>query len=302
MSSSETEQPVFKSGYVAIVGRPNVGKSTLLNNLLNFKVASVTRRAQTTRHQIRGILNGDSYQVVFLDTPGLLAPRYKLQEAMLQAALRSVRQADLTLFLVEATPKPEEEDIRELDAVARLNPKLMLVINKIDRIAKHSLLPLMDSYSKEKRFQTLVPISALHLDGLERLKQEIVQALPQGKPFYAQDQILDHPERFLVAEMIREKIFLRYGDEIPYSTTVDIEEFKERKKRKDYIRAVIYVERQSQKGILIGKKGAALRDIGARARREVKEILGRPVYLELWVKVKEKWRQSEIILKELGYH
>lgn len=287
---------------VTIVGRPNVGKSTLLNNLLNFKVASVTRRAQTTRHQIRGILNGDSYQVVFLDTPGLLAPRYKLQEAMLQAALRSVRQADLTLFLVEATPKPEEEDIRELDAVARLNPKLMLVINKIDRIAKHSLLPLMDSYSKEKRFQTLVPISALHLDGLERLKQEIVQALPQGKPFYAQDQILDHPERFLVAEMIREKIFLRYGDEIPYSTTVDIEEFKERKKRKDYIRAVIYVERQSQKGILIGKKGAALRDIGARARREVKEILGRPVYLELWVKVKEKWRQSEIILKELGYH
>lgn len=301
MSASAPTEPSFKSGYVAIVGQPNVGKSTLLNNLLHFKVSSVTRKPQTTRHQIRGILNGDDYQIVFLDTPGLLAPRYKLQEAMLQAAMRSVKEADVTLFLVEAGYPPDSQDVTHLEQITETSKKLILAINKIDLIPKDTLLPLMQFYHEERKIETLVPISALKADGLAELQVELIAQLPQGMPFYACDDITDHPERFFVAELIREKIFQRYGEEIPYSTTVKVEEFKERGKNKDYIRAVIYVERKSQKGILIGRKGAALRETGARARQEIEQTLGRPVYLELWVKVREKWRQNEVLLKQLGY-
>lgn len=291
----------FKSGYVAIVGQPNVGKSTLLNNMLHFKVSSVTRKPQTTRHQIRGILTGDNYQIIFLDTPGLLEPKYKLQEAMLQAVHRSLQDADVVLFMVEAKSEADERDLRHLEKVLKLNPRLILTINKIDRVAREQVLPLTDFYHNSMGVSTIVPISALKKDGLDRLKQEIIALLPHGLPYYAKDQVMDHPERFLAAEIIREKIFLRYGDEIPYSTTVAIDEFKERERHKDFIRATIYVEKRSQKGILIGKKGTALRKIGRMAREEIEEVLGRPVYLELWVKVKEKWRQNEMLLKEFGY-
>ncbi|MCH9008505.1 GTPase Era [candidate division KSB1 bacterium] len=291
----------FKSGYVAIVGQPNVGKSTLLNNLLNFKVSAVTRKPQTTRHQIRGILTGDDHQIVFLDTPGLLEPKYRLQEAMLQAVHRSLKDADMALFMVEASSEPDKHDVHHLEKVQKLSRQIILVVNKIDRISKARLLPLLDFYHKSMGVSKLVPISALKIDGLDALKQEIIAALPPGLPFYSKDQVTDHPERFLVSEIIREKIFLRYADEIPYSTTVGIDEFKEREHHKDFIRATIYIEKKSQKGILIGKKGAALRKIGQMAREEIEETLGRPVYLELWVKVKEKWRQSETLLKEFGY-
>lgn len=302
MKNAEAEKPQFKSGYVAIVGKPNVGKSTLLNNLLHFKVSSVTRKPQTTRHQIRGILTEDHFQIVFLDTPGLLAPRYKLQEAMLQAALRSVKEADLVLFIVEAATQPDPIDLENLAKIRAENSQLIMAINKVDVVKKDVLLPLIQHYHEQEKIETLVPVSALKADGLDALKEEIVRLLPAGMPFYPRDQIMDHPERFLAAEIIRERIFLRYGDEIPYSTTVEIEDFKEREKGKDFVRATIYVERQSQKGILIGKKGAALREIGAQARREMETLLGRSIYLELWVKVKEKWRDSEIILKKFGYY
>ncbi|MFQ6113812.1 MAG: GTPase Era [bacterium] len=294
-------QQCFKVGYAAIVGRPNVGKSTLLNNLLSFKVSSVSRKPQTTRHQIRGILNGDNYQIIFLDTPGLLEPKYKLQEAMLQAAQRALRDSDVALFMVEAASRPERADVLLFEAASRTVRSMILIINNMDTVAKHAVLPLMDYYSRFENINTIVPISALKADGLDRLKKEIVDSLPEGQPFYPPDQITDHPERFIVSEVIREKIFQRYGEEIPYATTVNIEEFKERIDGKDFIKAVIYVEKNSQKGILIGKKGAALKNVGKLAREEIEFVLGRPVFLELWVKVKEKWRQDEKVLREFGY-
>ncbi len=297
----ENSEKTFKAGYVAIVGRPNVGKSTLLNNLLHFKVASVTNKPQTTRHQIRGILNGEHYQIVFLDTPGLLQPKYKLQEVMVQAAHRALRDSDVVLFMIEATPEPDEADVKLFEDTLKPISSLILIINKMDTIAKNLVLPLMDYYREFDNIKSMVPISALKADGLDRLTREIVNHLPEGKPFYPPDQITDHPERFIVSEVIREKIFQRYGEEIPYATTVYIDEFKERDEGKDFIKATIYVEKESQKGILIGKKGAALKEVGKLARQEVEFLLGRPVFLELWVKVKEKWRQDERVLREFGY-
>jgi len=300
MSQAETKSG-FKSGYVAIVGKPNVGKSTLLNNLLSFKISAVTHKAQTTRHQIRGILNGDDYQIIFLDTPGLLAPKYRLQETMLAAAHRSLQEADLSLFLIQADAGQNKADFKFLEECAEHARKLVLVINKIDLVPKEELLPLIQFFHETGKVEQIIPVSALKDDGLDLLRDEIVKYLRAGVPFYSREHVTDHPERFLVAELIREQIFLRFADEIPYSTTVEIEEFKERKKSKDYVRACIYVERTSQKGILIGKKGNALKKIGSDARVEIQEVLGREVFLELWVRVKEKWRESEILLKEFGY-
>ncbi len=292
----------FKVGYVAIVGQPNVGKSTLLNNLLDFKVAAVTRKPQTTRHQIRGILNGEDHQIIFFDTPGLLEPKYKLQEAMRQAAFRSLKDADLVLFMVAAAREPHEFDTKLLNEIHDFNSSIILVLNKMDIISKNQVLPVMEYYSQLGILKSIMPISALKKDGLDSLKEEILSALPAGQPFYDDDQIMDHPERFVVSELIREKIFQRYGEEIPYATTVQIDEFKERNDGKDFIRAIIYVEKASQKGILIGKKGAALKDVGRIARQEIEHLLERKVFLELWVKVKEKWRQDEKMLKEFGYY
>ncbi len=292
----------IKVGYVAIVGQPNVGKSTLLNNLLDFKVAAVTRKPQTTRHQIRGILNGEDHQIIFFDTPGLLEPKYKLQEAMRQAAFRSLKDADLVLFMVAAAGEPDAFDTKLLNEIHDFNSSIILLLNKMDIISKNQVLPVMEYYSQLGTLKSIMPISALKKEGLDSLKEEILSALPEGQPFYDKDQIMDHPERFLVSELIREKIFQRYGEEIPYATTVQIDEFKERKEGKDFIRAIIYVEKASQKGILIGKKGAALKDVGRIARQEIEHLLERKVFLELWVKVKEKWRQDEKMLKEFGYY
>ncbi|MCH8980668.1 GTPase Era [candidate division KSB1 bacterium] len=292
----------IKVGYVAIVGQPNVGKSTLLNNLLDFKVAAVTRKPQTTRHQIRGILNGEDHQIIFFDTPGLLEPKYKLQEAMRQAAFRSLKDADLVLFMVAAAKEPDEFDTKLLNQIHDFNSSIILLLNKMDIISKNQVLPVMEYYSQLGTLKSIMPISALKKDGLDSLKEEILSALPTGQPFYDDDQIMDHPERFIVSELIREKIFQRYGEEIPYATTVQIDEFKERNDGKDFIRAIIYVEKASQKGILIGKKGAALKDVGRIARQEIEHLLERKVFLELWVKVKEKWRQDEKMLKEFGYY
>ncbi len=292
----------MKVGYVAIVGQPNVGKSTLLNNLLDFKVAAVTRKPQTTRHQIRGILNGEDHQIIFFDTPGLLEPKYKLQEAMRQAAFRSLKDADLVLFMVAAAEEPDAFDTKLLNEIHDFNSSIILLLNKMDIISKNQVLPVMEYFTQLGTLKSIMPISALKKEGLDSLKEEILSALPEGQPFYDKDQIMDHPERFLVPELIREKIFLRYGEEIPYATTVEIDEFKERKDGKDFIRAIIYVEKASQKGILIGKKGAALKEVGRIARQEIEHLLDRKVFLELWVKVKEKWRQDEKLLREFGYY
>jgi len=300
MSALNTNTP-HQAGYVSIVGRPNTGKSTLMNSLLNFKLSIVTAKPQTTRHRILGILTGEGYQIIFLDTPGLLDPQYKLQEFMLKAVHSAVDDADILLFMTEAQEDFFAKDAHVLEKIRPEKKPVLLAINKIDLIDKPMLLPLIEKYHASYPFTEIIPISAQKRDGLENLTAALVKYLPVGPAFYPEDMLTERPERFFVAEIIREKIFLKYGEEIPYSTTVHIEEFSEREQGKDYIRAVIYLERASQKGILIGKKGAALKEVGQSARAEMEAFLGRGVFLELYVSVKEKWRRDERFLKESGY-
>ena len=252
----------FHSGYCAIVGRPNVGKSTLLNSLINFKLSAVTSKPQTTRNQITGILNGKNYQAIFIDTPGILTPKYKLQKSMQIEIQEAIASADLFVLVVEPFKMPdtqEEQLIKEIIVKATI-----LAINKIDQAEKDSLLPLIEQLQRYS-FKEIHPISALNNNGIEELKKSIIKNLPIGQPFYGQDQITIRNERFFAAELIRESIFKYYGEEIPYCTIVEIEEFTERQNSKDYIRAVIYVERVTQRAIILGKGGQAIKRMGSIA-------------------------------------
>ena len=291
----------FKSGYVSIIGNPNVGKSTLLNSLMGMKLAIVTPKPQTTRNRITGILTTDNYQIIFIDTPGVLEPKYKLQERMVKTAFLATDDADLILYMLDATNVDTELEKRILVHLSESNAKTFLLINKIDLVDKRSLLPLIDMYKDKFDFEEIHPISALQGDGLSELIGLIVQYLPQGPIYYPPDQVSESNERFFVAEIIREKVFLRTKQEIPYASSVLIEQFKERDKGKTYIQATIFVERDSQKGILIGKRGRSIKTIGQDARREIEEFIGNPVYLDLRVAVKENWSDNERELKELGY-
>ncbi len=288
----------MKSGYISIIGKPNVGKSTLLNRFLEIKLSIVSSKPQTTRQRILGILTEGDNQCYFLDTPGLIKPDYELQKLMVNQIKRAAKDADIIIWIVDPWFKPEDFP----DALLKSCKKkpLICVINKIDLVPKTKLLPVIDKLEKIN-IKEIIPISALNGDGLARLKKTLFRHLPEGPFLYPVDDISDSPERFFVAELIRERVFEFFKKEIPYSTCVVIDEFKEREKGKDYIRALIYVERKSQKGILIGKKGEALKKVGAEARKEIENFLGREVYLELWIKVKEKWRKDKKFLKELGY-
>jgi GTP-binding protein Era len=301
---NRSEKDEFRAGYVAIVGEPNVGKSTLMNALLDQKLSIVTPKPQTTRRRVLGILNGSGYQVVFLDTPGILKPKYLLQKAMVETAYTAVDDADLVLVMIDARDSAVENDPKwdlVLSRVKRSGKPALLVINKIDLVKKGELLPMIDRFSKLPIFKEIVPISALKGENVEDLKSTVVRYLPVGKPYFPSDAITDQPEKFFVAEIIREKIFEKYRDEIPYSTEVEVVEFKEREGKKDFINAEVFVERDSQKGILIGKGGAALKEVGELARKKVEDFLGREVFLELRVKVRENWRKDERWLKRLGY-
>lgn len=290
----------YKTGYVAIVGRPNVGKSTLMNALLKTRLSIITPKPQTTRTRVLGILNGPGHQIIFLDTPGILEPKYRLQEMMVKAAKRAATEADLIFIIVEAKRiNPADEDI--LRSFEHAGKPIVILINKIDLVQKAVLLPQIEYYSKKFRSTEIVPISALKAEGLDLLENILIRKLPKGPPLYPEDQISEQPERFFVSEIIREKVFQNYGDEIPYSTAVVVDEFKERLQAKDFIKVRIIVEKQSQKGILIGKKGIALRKLGQDARNDIESFLGRGVYLELWVAVREKWRQKDRYLREYGY-
>ncbi len=292
---------MFRSGYVAIIGRPNAGKSTLLNALLDFKLSIVSPKPQTTRRRVIGIANESDAQMIFLDTPGLIDPRYALQEKMMAYAIEAVDAADVLLPIVDVSGGTTDllESLRPL--VERSGKPAVLLLNKVDLIAKDSLLPLMAACHETGLFKEMIPISALHKDGIPQVKQAVARYLPEHPPYYDPELMTEQPERFFVTEIIREKIFHHFSEEVPYSTDVVIEEFKERKNRKDYVKAQIIVERPSQKAILIGRKGQALKSVGEEARKDIEEFLGRPVYLELWVKVQEKWRDSEKLLRRLGY-
>jgi GTP-binding protein Era len=291
----------FRSGFVAIIGKPNVGKSTLLNAMLGEKLSIVTPKAQTTRNRITGILSKEDYQIIFLDTPGIFDPSYRLQQIMVQNALKAASEADLLLLMVEAFSDPDDFDIEIFKKIGKINKKTILVLNKIDKIMKDNLLPLIALYHDQFRFEDIVPISALKGDGLTELLNIILRYLPEGEMYYPPDQISDLPERFFIAEIIREKLFMQTQEEIPYSATVQTDEVKERKGNKMYIRATIYVERLSQKGIVIGNKGKMLKRIGQLAREDIERWMGVPVYLDLWVSVKRDWRDRESYLREFGY-
>jgi GTP-binding protein Era len=288
----------MKAGYVTIIGKPNVGKSTLINRLLGRKISAVTSKPQTTRNRILGILTEGEYQACFIDTPGIIHAEYELQERMVKQIKTAVADADVLLSMID--PWFEKDgSFRQFNELAKDKPRI-IAINKIDLVPKEKILPLIDSLQFNKA-SDIIPISALYGTGVDVLKRTIFENLPEGEFFYPQEYISDAPERFFVADLIREKIFETFKKEVPYASCVIIDDFKEREIGKDYIRAIIYVERDSQKAILIGKKGAALKRVGEKARREIEEFLGRTVYLELWVKVKEKWRKNKKFLKELGY-
>lgn len=297
---AEAKHRNYQAGYVAIIGKPNAGKSTLLNQLLKQKLSIVTRKPQTTRKKVLGILSLDTAQIIFIDTPGLLEPKYNLQEVMAKYIEYAIEDADVLLYILDATGVQKALPEITKFLAAQQKPTI-LAINKIDLIEKESLLPLISRLNKKAQFAAIVPISALLNDGLDRLRDEIVKSLPLNPPYFPPDYLTDQQERFFVSEIIREKIYEFYSEEIPYSTHVQIEEFKEQPDRKDYIEAVVYVEKSSQKGIIIGREGKALKRIGKLAREEIEAFLGRRVYLELFVKVMEDWRRKDTKLKKLGY-
>jgi GTP-binding protein Era len=298
-----TDEPsVYTSGYAAIVGAPNVGKSTLLNALLGQKISIVTRKAQTTRQRVLGILTSGSSQVIFLDTPGLLEPRYRLQEKMVQAAASALQDADVILLMTEVSNGSElPREVRTHVLEKHGAKPILLLINKVDTIDRRDVLPLISAFAGMNRFREIIPLSALKGENVEECLRSLLKYLPVHPPFYPADIVSEQPERFFVAELIREAIFRQFRQEVPYATAVEIREFKEREQGKTYISADIVVERDSQKGILIGKKGESLKRVGAAARTEIELFLERPVFLDLHVRVGERWRESETWLKRLGY-
>jgi len=297
----ESNKKTFKSGYVAIVGKPNVGKSTLINDFLGCKLSIVTPKPQTTRKKIMGVLTKEEYQIVFYDTPGIMEPKYELQKYMVKKAYEAIEDADVVLLMAEPFEPPAEKDKEFFEKLSHLNIPVILAINKVDLVEKDSLIPILSAYDQRFKFAEIVPISALKGTNLDLMLNLVVKYLPEGEPFYPEDYMTDYNERFLASEIIREKVFEFYGEEIPYSTTVEIEEFKEREAGKDFIKAIIFVERDSQKGIIIGENGKAIKRVGVIAREEIEKQTGRKVYLELWVKVMEKWRKDKSKLRKLGY-
>jgi len=296
------ESSSFHSGFVAIVGRPNVGKSTLLNKILGQKVAITTHKPQTTRNRILGIHHRPDGQILFLDTPGIHRGEGKLNRYMVDQALTACRDVDAVLFLVEATDRPGGGDDFILQQLAQGNAPVILVINKIDQLPREQLLPLIDIYRSKFDFQGIVPVSALSGSGVSDLVQTVFGLLPNGPRYYPEDMVTDLPERFIVGEIIREQVMLQIHDEIPYRVAVQIDTFHEKPTQNlVVIQASIIVERDTHKGILIGKGGTRIRALGQSSRTEIERLLGTRVFLELFIKVQKNWTDSERLLKEFGY-
>ncbi len=293
----------MKSGYGVVVGRPNVGKSTLLNVLVGSKVSIVTHKPQTTRFTLNGIVNLDGGQLVLIDTPGIFQPKTQLDRYMVKSARESIEVVDIVLYMVEATDKEVSDADRVIIEVLKdVGVPKILVLNKIDTLKnKAEFWDAVECYQKYLSFSEVVPISAVAGTNIDVLKEKILQYLPEGEPLYPDDILTDKSEREVAAEIIREKLVNLLKQELPYSTAVKIEEFKDRNERLSYIRAVIYTEKDSQKGIIIGKNGETLKKIGRLAREELEAVLGRKIFLDLWVKVLPNWRNDIQKLKMLGY-
>ncbi|MBI5213144.1 MAG: GTPase Era [Nitrospirae bacterium] len=291
----------FRSGYVSLTGRPNVGKSTLLNAILGEKVAIVSPKPQTTRNRIVGVKTLPDAQIIFIDTPGIHKPKHKLGELMVKEARESVKETDVILFMVEPE-EPGGGDKFIIDILKDLNKPVFLLINKIDTVKKPEVLPLIDAYSRLYPFKEIIPVSALAGDGVDGLIKTVTDYLPEGPKYYPDDMLTDQLERFMAAEIIREKIIRHTEDEIPHSVAVEIKHWSERENGVVFIDANIYVEREGQKGIIIGKGGSKLKSIGTAARLDIEKLLDTRVFIELRVKIKKDWRGDERILKELGFN
>lgn len=287
-----------KAGFVNIIGNPNVGKSTLMNAMVGEKLSIITPKAQTTRHRIMGILNEEDYQIVFSDTPGILETHYKLHESMMKFVESSFQDADIFLF-VTSIDETFNNDI-VLQRLQKAEIPVFLLLNKIDLSEQSIVENSINEWAKKLPNAEIIPVSALHKFNLDRILKSIIEKLPENPPYYSKDELTDKPQKFFVSEIIREKIFLYYSQEIPYCTEVEIESYKEEKNIVK-IRSIIYVTRDSQKGILIGNRGEALKKIGTLARKDIEAFIGQKVFLEIFVKVNKDWRNNEIQLKRFGY-
>ncbi len=293
-----------KAGYVSILGLPNVGKSTLLNALLGQKISIVNEKPQTTRKRILGILSEENYQVIFLDTPGILKPNYLLQEKMMDDVNRSIHDADIFLLMVDVGDDPAGEKLLSLPEVKKImesNVPILLLLNKVDLIKQEVVTIMISRFEGKGNFKSVIPLAANVNYNIQKVLVEIVDLLPENPKFYPDDIVADENERFFVSEIIREKILELYRDEIPYSVEILINDFKERDANKDYIEAEIVVEKESQKGIIIGKQGAAVKKLGEVSRKAIEEFLNHEVYLDMRVKVRKNWRTDERMLRSFGY-
>lgn len=292
----------YKSGFVSLVGRPNVGKSTLLNRLVGQKIAIMSDKAQTTRNKIQGIYTTEKEQIIFIDTPGIHKPKHRLGDFMVRTALSTINEVDVVLFLVNVTEKRGPGDNFVIEKLRTVESPVFLVLNKIDQVHPDELLPIIEDYNEQMDFQEIIPISATEGNNVERLVETINKYLPEGPQFYPEDQVTDHPEYFIVSELIREKVLERTREEVPHSVAVVVEGMKREDDQKVLVEATIIVERKSQKGIIIGKGGKMLKDIGMNARKDIEALLGDRIFLDLYVKVQNDWREKQFYLRDYGYN
>ena len=293
----------YKSGFISIIGRPNVGKSTFLNRVIGQKIAIMSDKPQTTRNKVQGVLTSNDSQMIFIDTPGIHKPKHKLGDFMLKVSKNTLREVDVIMFMVNAEQKLGKGDEFILEMLAGNPTPVFLVINKIDQIHPDELMGIIESYKERYDFAEIVPISALQGNNVENLLEALAKYLPEGPQYYPADQVTDHPERFIISELIREKVLHLTREEIPHSIAVVIDKIRRDEENEDKIRvaATIIVERDSQKGIVIGKRGALLKEVGIRARKDIEMLLGSKVYLELWVKVQKDWRNKSTHLRDFGF-
>ncbi|WP_121639725.1 GTPase Era [Virgibacillus sp. Bac330] len=291
----------FKSGFIAIIGRPNVGKSTFMNQVIGQKIAIMSDKPQTTRNKIQGVLTLSDAQMIFIDTPGIHKPKHQLGDFMVKTAINTLNEVDAILFMINAEEGYGKGDQYILDRLQKVDKPVYLIVNKIDLVHPDKLLPLIDQYKDKHNFTEIIPISALQGNNVKHLLAVLKDQLAEGPQYYPEDQITDHPERFIISELIREKVLQFTKEEVPHSIAVVIENMEQRNHGKVLIQATIVTERKTQKGILIGKQGTMLKNIGKAARKDIENLLGTSVYLELWVKVKKDWRNKQSQLQEYGF-